>query len=175
MELTLARHSRTAPETDRGDAPIGGQALAAAVFAGAALAASVLGSLATRGAVDSAWFQDLDKPAFYPPGAAFGIVWTVLYVMIAAAGFLAWRAGVGREGLVAWGVQMALNLVWSVLFFGLRSPGWALAEIVLLLAAIVWTIVRFAPVSRLAAGLMVPYALWVAFASVLTAAIVVLN
>ncbi len=149
--------------------------LAAAAFALAAIAAAGLGGLATSGSTDSEWFRSLDKPAWYPPASAFGIVWTVLYVMIAVSGYLAWRAGADRGSLAWWGGQMALNLAWSVVFFGLRSPGWAMAVIVALAGAIAVTIGRFARVDRTAAWLLGPYLAWVVFASTLNAAIVVLN
>lgn len=147
------------------------EVIAALAFAAAALAAAVLGSVATAGSTDSEWFRALDKPSWYPPSAAFGIVWTVLYVMIAVSGFLAWRAGAGRPALTWWGVQMALNLAWSVVFFGLRRPGWAVVVIVALAGAIVATIAAFRRSDRLSAGLLVPYLAWVLFASTLNVAI----
>jgi tryptophan-rich sensory protein len=159
----------------RSSHPLGRDALALAVFALGAILAAGLGGLATSSSTDSAWFRSLDKPPWYPPSSAFGIVWTILYVMIAAAGFLAWRSGAGRSAIALWWGQMALNLVWSVVFFGLRSPGWAMAVIVALAVAIVATIRAFAPVDRRAAGLLLPYLAWVLFASTLNAAIVVLN
>jgi tryptophan-rich sensory protein len=108
----------------------------------------------------------------------FGPVWTALYVMIGVAGYLAWTAP-RREGrtaaMVAWSAQLVLNLAWSVIFFGLERPGWALVEIVALLVAIVVTIVIFERRSRLAAALLLPYLLWVCLATYLNAGIVVLN
>ncbi|MFZ0015589.1 MAG: TspO/MBR family protein [Acidimicrobiia bacterium] len=143
-------------------------ALGTAVVAG-------LGSLATSSSVDSAWFADLDKPAFYPPGALFGIVWTVLYALVAVAGWLAWRRGGGSRVVIPWAVQIVLNVGWSLVFFGLRQPGWAMVVIVTLLAAIVWTIVAMWPHDHTAAYLMIPYLSWVVFATVLNGAIVALN
>ena len=149
-------------------AVLGGFVLAAVLAAG-------LGGIATSGSTDSTWFRTLDKPPWYPPSSAFGIVWTVLYVMIAASGYLAWRAGADRRAIGWWGAQMAFNLAWSVVFFGLRAPGWAMAVIVLLAAAIVMTIRFFARVDRPAAWLLAPYLAWVVFASTLNAAIVAVN
>ena len=96
----------------RTDEPAGHQVVALAVFAGATLLAAGVGSVVTSGTVDSAWFDALDTPSFYPPGSAFGIVWSVLYVMIATSGFRAWRADAPPTALALWGVQMALNLGW---------------------------------------------------------------
>lgn len=144
-------------------------------FVLAALLAAGLGGIATSGTTDSAWFETLDKPPWYPPSSAFGIVWTVLYVMIAVSGYLAWRAGAGRVALGWWGGQMALNLAWSVVFFGLRAPGWAMAVIVALAVAIAFTIRSFARFDRPAAWLLAPYLAWVLFASTLNAAIVATN
>lgn len=149
--------------------------IAAAGFGFAAVLAAGLGGLATSGSTDSAWFRSLDKPAWYPPASAFGIVWTVLYVMIAVSGYLAWRAGADRRAIGWWGAQMSLNLAWSVVFFGLRSPGWAMAVIVGLAVAIAVTIREFARVDRKAAWLLAPYLAWVLFASTLNAGIVALN
>jgi tryptophan-rich sensory protein len=146
-----------------------------ALFLLATFAAAGLGSIATAGTTDSAWFRALDKPSWYPPSATFGVVWTVLYVMIAASGAIAWRRGAPPSALTAWVVQLALNLGWTTVFFGLRLPGWALVEIVVLLAAIAITIALFWPVDRLASWLLVPYLAWVAFASVLNGAICWLN
>lgn len=136
---------------------------------------ALLGSLATSGAVSSDWFRNLEKPVFYPPDALFGIVWTVLYVMIAVAGWLAWRNGGGLRVLIPWTVQIVLNLGWSVFFFGAQQPTWAMAVIVALLAAAVWTAINMWPASRWATFLFIPYILWVAFASVLNASIIALN
>jgi len=147
---------------------LGGFGLAAVLAAG-------LGGIATSGSTDSTWFRALDKPPWYPPSSAFGIVWTILYVMIAVSGYLAWRAGADRTAVGWWAAQMALNLTWSVVFFGLRSPGWAMAVIVALAVAIVATMRSFARFDRPAAWLLAPYLAWVLFASTLNAAIVALN
>lgn len=124
------------------------------------------------------WYDQLDKPPLQPPSVVFGPVWTVLYVMIAVAGYLAWRSPASRDrtiALVAWAVQLGLNLAWSMIFFGAQRPGWALAEMLVLLGAIAATIVLFARLSRVAALLLVPYAAWVVFATYLTVGIVVAN
>ncbi len=120
------------------------------------------------------WYAALAKPAFNPPGWVFGPVWTVLYVMIAIAGARTWERGPAADrGL--WLTQMALNFAWSPVFFALHRPGLALAIIIALLIAIVAFIVTRWRADRVSALLFLPYAAWVAFASALNAAIVVLN
>jgi translocator protein len=124
------------------------------------------------------WYAELARPDFNPPDWVFGPVWTVLYVMIAVAGWRVWlrRAGPGaRAALVAWGVQLALNLGWSLVFFGARMIGAALAEIVVLLAAILVTLWAFWRIDRIAAALLIPYAAWTGFAAVLNFALWRLN
>lgn len=134
------------------------------------LFAGFLGSLFTTPAIPE-WYATLSKPAFTPPAWLFGPVWTALYLLMGAAAFLVWRKGYDRrEVKIALGVflaQLILNVAWSAFFFGLRSPGLAFVEILLLLAAIFATFVYFSKVSRLAAWLLIPYLLWVSFAAVL--------
>lgn len=120
------------------------------------------------------WYAGLKKPSFNPPDWVFGPVWTVLYLMIAAAGWLAWRAG-GLRPVVFWAVQLALNFLWSILFFTLHRPDWALVDIALLLAAIAACIVVFRKKGTIAAWLMVPYLLWAGFATLLNFSIWRLN
>lgn len=144
-------------------------------FGSATALVAWLGSLATRASSESAWFEQLEKPPFYPPDATFGIVWSILYVLVAIAGWMAWRSGGGWRAAIPWAVQIVLNLGWTILFFGLESPGWAMAEIVLLLAATVWAARAFARFEKWATALFVPYILWVAFAAALNASILVLN
>lgn len=124
------------------------------------------------------WYMTLRKPAWNPPSWLFGPVWTTLYVAMAVAAWLVWKQA-GFDGATAalslFFVQLALNLAWSGIFFALRSPGWALVEILVLWVAILVTTVLFFRHSSWAGALMVPYLLWVGFASVLNAAIVRLN
>lgn len=122
------------------------------------------------------WYAQLAKPSWTPPGWLFGPVWTVLYVMIALAGWLVWRDGKRAAiPLALWGAQMVLNAAWSWLFFGLHRPGTALVEILVLLALIAAFALAAWPVSRTASILFVPYALWVSFATALNFAIWRLN
>lgn len=146
-------------------------------FLAASFAAAAVGGIATASGVRD-WYPTLNKPSWTPPSWLFGPVWTVLYACIAIAGFLAWRkAGYGgaRWAMLLFALQLILNAAWSWLFFGLRQPGWALAEIVLLWAAILATTVAFFRISAPAGLLFVPYLLWVTFAAVLNGAIWRLN
>ncbi len=142
------------------------------------LLVAAVGGWFTASSVGS-WYQTLHKPALNPPDWVFGPVWTVLYAMMALAAWCVWRrAGGWRRAAgagVAYLLQLALNLFWSVVFFGWRSPSGALVVIVLLWLAIVWTLWRFAPHSRLAAALLAPYLAWVSFAGLLNLLIVRLN
>ena len=131
--------------------------------------AAVLGSLWTASSVGT-WYAELRKPSFNPPNWIFAPVWSALYFLMAASAWLVWqKAGWSgaRVALALFFGQLALNVAWSGLFFALHRPGLALIEIVFLLAAIVATSVAFRPVSGFAFWLMVPYALWVAFAALL--------
>lgn len=135
-----------------------------ASFAGTFAAAGV-GIRATVGSVNT-WYVTLKKPSWVPSGRAIGAVWTVLYVLMAVAAWLVWR----EQGTAAWAplllfaIQLALNSLWSVLFFGRRNPGAALYEIVILWVAILATLVSFWTVSAWAGILLVPYLAWVTFA-----------
>jgi len=140
-------------------------------------AVAAVGSVFTSASV-ATWYPTLQKPAFNPPNWIFGPVWSALYLMMAISAWLVWRSAgwSGAKGaLVLFFVQLALNLAWSGLFFGLRRPGIALVEITLLLTSILATAVGFRPFSRTAFWLMVPYAAWVSFASFLNFKIWQLN
>lgn len=140
--------------------------------------AGAIGSLFTLPAI-SDWYTYLRKPSFTPPSWVFGPAWAILYTLMAIAASLVWEKGLKtpgvREALVIFLVQLVLNSVWSLLFFGLRSPLYGFLEILVLWAAILTTILRFLKVSRLAASLLVPYLLWVSFASSLNLGILLLN
>ncbi len=119
-------------------------------------------------------YESLDRPVWAPPAWLFGPVWTALYATIGIAAWLVWRhpdRDRVRTALVWWSVQLALNLAWTPLFFAARQYGLALLDILLLLAALSTTVVRFRRLSLPAALLLVPYLLWVAFASALNASI----
>jgi benzodiazapine receptor len=142
-------------------------------FLAAVAVVAIVGGLAAGSAAQT--YRALELPPFAPPSWLFGPVWTVLYVAMAVAAWLVWRESGWNRALTLWSVQLVLNLAWTPLFF---SAGWyaaALVDIVALLVLVALTIVAAARSSRLAAGLLVPYLAWVAFATALNAAIVVLN
>ena len=136
--------------------------VSALVFALASAAAATPGVVFRPGK----WYRGLAKPSWCPPDWLFAPVWSVLYVTIAASGWLAWREA-GTGGLAAfavYGVHLVLNGLWSTVFFGLRRLGWALVEILCLWASIVATVVVFQPIDETAAYVLIPYLLWVTFA-----------
>ena len=136
------------------------------------------GGFATASSV-STWYVTLNKPFFNPPSWLFGPVWTLLYILMGISLYLVWskklKPNVQKKALGLFGIQLILNFFWSLIFFGLRNPLLAFVEIVLLWVSILFTIIYFWRVSKPAASLLIPYILWVSFASVLNLAIVVLN
>ncbi|WP_019996336.1 TspO/MBR family protein [Aureimonas ureilytica] len=123
-----------------------------------------------------AWYQSLRKPAWTPPNRAFPIVWTILYILIAVSGWLVWReAGFALIPFGLFLVQMVLNFLWSMLFFGRRRPDLAFLDIALLVIAVALNILAFWPFSRAAALLLVPYLAWVLVASALNLSVWRLN
>src|SRR5881227_2519396 len=137
---------------------------------GAVGATAGLGAAATAPVIDSRWYRRLRKPPWQPPGAVFGPVWTVIYALIATSMLVVRQRGgdAQRPMFVLFGTNLALNVAWTLIFFRGRSPLAAGVEIVVLEGTTVALAVRAWPVSRLAALLLVPYALWVAFATALT-------
>ena len=121
------------------------------------------------------WYARLKKPSFNPPDWVFGPVWTVLYVMVAIAGYRVFARAPDGAAMILWAAGLALNFIWSPTFFRLRSPALALAVVLALLAINVAFLVASWPLDAAAALLFVPYVAWVAFASVLNAAVVRLN
>ena len=142
-------------------------------FGVAAAAAALIGVLGVAGT--TAEYQSLEQPPWAPPSWLFGPVWTVLYVMIAVSGWLAWRRAGWTTALTFYAVQLALNAAWTPLFFGFGRYGLALADIVVLWLLIGVTIWLFRPISRVAAALLLPYWAWVTFATALNAWIVNAN
>lgn len=134
----------------------------------------LLSGLATASSVRT-WYAGLVKPFFSPPNWVFGPVWTLLYAMMGVTLFLLWGKKKARGARQAFFIQLALNFVWSLLFFGLRSPLLALIEIIILWGMIALTIRRSLSVSKLAGYLLLPYLAWVSFATLLNASIVYLN
>ncbi len=142
-----------------------GALLALVVFIGLCVAVAALGGAATANNLRD-WYSGLNKPSFNPPNWVFGPVWTLLYLMMAYAAWRVWRRNGPPPGLALglWGVQLALNLGWSLIFFGLHAPGPALVDLAVLLAAIVATALAFRPRDSLAAALLLPYLAWCSFA-----------
>ena len=142
------------------------------------LAAGGIGSAFTAPAIPE-WYATLVKPSFSPPSWIFAPAWTLLYIMMGLAAALVWQKGLQdprvRASLVAFLLQLILNMAWSALFFGLRSPLYGLVDILFLWAMILVTIAQFSKVSIPAALLLIPYVLWVTFASGLNLGIFLLN
>lgn len=142
------------------------------------LSAGGIGSAFTVSAIPE-WYATLNRPSFSPPNWIFAPVWTLLYILMGLAAAIVWQKGLQnpqvRIALVAFLVQLILNMVWSVLFFGLRSPLYGLIDILFLWVMILVTIAQFSKVSAPAAALLIPYLLWVTFASGLNLGIFLLN
>jgi len=142
------------------------------------LLAGFIGSAATTPSIPT-WYASLQKPAFNPPNWIFAPVWTTLFIMMGVAAFLVWDKGLEnkkvRISLGIFGLQLLLNVLWSILFFGLQSPLYAFIDIIMLWASILATIIYFYRISAAAAYLLIPYILWVSFASLLNLSIAMLN
>lgn len=140
--------------------------------------AGIFGSFFTMSEIP-AWYSTLVKPTFSPPNWIFGPVWITLYALMGIAAFLIWKKGLERKdvqrALRIFIYQLVLNTLWSIIFFGMHNPGGAFVEIILLWLAIIFTIIYFYKISRVAAYLLVPYLLWVTFAAILNYSIFALN
>ena len=136
---------------------------------------AALGGFASADAASE--YGQLAQPSWAPPSFLFGPVWTVLYVLMAVAAWLIWRANPrwSNPAIIVYGVQLALNLAWSPLFFGLGWRGLALVDIVALDVAVAATIALFWRANRLAAVMLIPYLGWVLFATALNYAVWSLN
>jgi len=148
-----------------------------AAFIVLCLLVSGLGGIITATSVGS-WYLSIEKPAFNPPNWVFAPVWTTIFVFIAIAGWRVWRkihAPRRRPSMIAFAIQLGLNLTWSFLFFGLRRIDLAMVEIIVLLASIIITTILFWKIDRLAGALFVPYVVWVAFATLLNISLWLLN
>ncbi|HMP90621.1 MAG TPA: tryptophan-rich sensory protein [Kiritimatiellia bacterium] len=120
------------------------------------------------------WYDTINKPSWNPPSWIFGPVWTTLYILMGTAAWRIWRQGgwAGQKSaLTLYLIQLALNALWTPLFFGLQKPGWALVDIVILIILILATMRAFRPVDKWAVYLMAPYLLWVIFAAALNTAL----
>lgn len=156
----MARAARRTLASTFGTQDLGALALSIAV----AFSAAAIGGLTT----DTSIYAWMPRPSWAPPGWVFAPVWALLYLLMAVAAFLVWRARGGwSRALALYGVQLALNAAWTPIFFGLREPWIAFAEIVLLWLAVAATIIAFARVQKSAALLMAPYLAWMTFAAAL--------
>ena len=136
---------------------------------GICFGAVFLGSIFTTPSIPT-WYASLAKPSWTPPDWLFGPIWSALYLMMALAAWLVWRRGglaAAALPITLFMVQLVLNVTWSILFFGLRMPGVAFGEIVVLWFAILATLIAFWRATPLAGYLLLPYLIWVAFAAVL--------
>lgn len=134
---------------------------------------AIVACAATTGGLFSPdeWYDRLNKPNWTPPGWVFPVVWTTLYIMIAAAGWLVWSTQGLALAMVLWGIQIVLNGMWSWLFFGLRRMDLALLDAALMWLAIAGFIAAAYPVSQIAAFLFAPYLIWVTIAIALNATV----
>jgi len=138
-----------------------------------------ISGMATRSSVTT-WFPTLVKPSFNPPSWVFAPVWSTLYIMMGIAAGLVWsridfEKEAVRKALLFFAIQLGLNALWSLLFFGLRNPMLAGIEIILLWLMIYETYIKFGKIDKIAGYLFIPYLLWVSFASVLNISIWWLN
>ena len=142
------------------------------------LIAGFIGSIATFDGITN-FFNVLNKPAWTPPSWAFAPIWTTLFILMGIALFLVWRKGFERRdvkiAMAVFGIQIILNIFWSVIFFGLRSITGGLIEIIILWIAILVNIIVFYRISKAAGLLLVPYIIWVTIASYLTYTVFLLN
>jgi tryptophan-rich sensory protein len=125
------------------------------------------------------WYAELHKPFFAPSPWVFGPMWMVLYALMAVAAWRVWNAPASasarRQALGLFGIQLALNGIWPLVFFVLRHPGAALIVIMSLLIVLVFAMIRFATIDRAAAALLAPYLIWITFTAALNAGIIILN
>jgi len=160
------------PELAARDYGAGAQVVALAVFLGASALVAWLGAFATVTNVNG-WYVTAAKAPWTPPNGVFGPVWTALYTAMAVAAWLVWRRRVpeSRPALVTYGIQLALNLLWTPVFFGLypvlgTTALWlAFAIILALVVAVTFTVLHFGPISKVAGLLLLPYVTWIVFAS----------
>ncbi|MBU0536441.1 MAG: tryptophan-rich sensory protein [Nanoarchaeota archaeon] len=137
--------------------------------------AGLIGSIFTTSSISS-WYSKLTKPSFNPPNWIFGPVWTTLFVLMGISFYLVWTSGKNiKLAVTIFIVQLVLNTLWSILFFGMQNPFAAFIELIFLWIAILATIIIFYRISPTAAYLLVPYLLWVSFAGILNYSIYSLN
>ncbi len=140
--------------------------------------AGLIGSVFTISSVKN-WYPTLNKPSFTPPSWIFAPAWTLLFLLMGISLYLVWQKGLETPGvkkaLIIFGVQLILNILWSVLFFGLRSPLLGLIDIIPLVILIILTIINFKKINPTAGYLLIPYLAWTSFAAILNLSILILN
>jgi len=144
----------------------------------ASFAAGGIGSLFTFKAIPT-WYAGLRKPRYTPPNRAFGPVWTTLYVLMGISVFLIWQKGLSTNAaflaFVLFWIQLAINAIWSIIFFGMKSKGGGVITIIVLWLLILATIITSFRVSGWAGTLLIPYIVWVTIASYLNIGVWILN
>lgn len=140
--------------------------------------AGAVGSIFTASSLEN-WYMLLEKPAFTPSSQVFFPAWVILYTLMGVSFYLIWEEGLQEQkvkiGLFVFGIQLGLNVLWSFIFFGLKSPYYAFIEIILLWLAIFLTILKFREISKMASYLLLPYITWVSFAALLNYYLWILN
>lgn len=141
-------------------------------------AAGIIGSIFTSPSIPT-WYANIARPSFSPPNWVFGPVWTILFALMGIAFYMIWKKGFDKKEVrmaaLVFGFQLVLNIFWSIIFFGLESPGLAFAEVIFLWIAILATIISFYRIDKTAGYILIPYILWVSFAAFLNYNIWVLN
>lgn len=141
--------------------------------------AGVIGSVFTSKSV-STWYPTLSKPSFNPPNWLFAPVWTILFILMGISLFLIWSRSLlakekRKKAMFIFGLQLIFNILWSVMFFGLKSPLLGFITIIILWILILLTIIKFFKISKAAGWLLIPYILWVSFAAILNFSILIIN
>ena len=136
-----------------------------------------IGSFFTTSSITT-WYAFINKPLFSPPNWIFAPVWTLLYILMGVSAFLIWQKRDNlktKQALIFYGIQLILNALWSIIFFGMHNPGLALLEIIILWLFILITLIKFYKINKTAGLLFIPYLLWVSFALILNYVIWMLN
>jgi benzodiazapine receptor len=137
--------------------------------------AGIIGSIFNIKSIPK-WYSKIKKPSFNPPSWIFGPVWTILYLLMGISLYLVWNSGkITTLVIIIFSIQLILNMVWSFLFFGIKKPGYAFAEIILLWISIISMMFVFYQISNIAGLIQIPYLMWVTFASVLNFSLWKLN
>jgi len=139
--------------------------------------AGFIGSLFTTPNI-STWYAFINKPSFSPPNWLFAPAWTLLYILMAISAFLIWQERDNlktKQALTFYGIQLILNTLWSIIFFGMHNPGLASLEIIILWLFILITLIKFYKINKTAGLLFIPYLLWVSFASILNLFVWMIN